>query len=46
MEIKKLMQELSAIKGASNASMIRDNVVKLDIYKNSYKEFFKKTKYP
>ena len=42
MEIKELMQELSALKGASNASMIRDNVVKLDIDKNSSKEFFTK----
>ena len=42
MEIKELMQELSAFKGVSNASMIRDNVVKLDIDKNSSKEFFTK----
>jgi NADH-quinone oxidoreductase subunit C len=42
MEIKELIQELSAFKGVSNASMIRDNVVKLDIDKNSSKEFFTK----
>ena len=42
MEIKELMQELSAFKGVSNSSMVRDNVVKLDIDKNSSKEFFTK----
>ena len=42
MEIKELMQEVSAFEGVSNASMIRDNVVKLDIDKNSSKEFFTK----
>ena len=42
MEIKELMQELSAFKEVGNVSMIRDNVVKLDIDKNSSKEFFTK----
>ena len=42
MEVKELMQELSAFKGVSNAAMIRNNVVKLDIDKNSSKEFFTK----
>ena len=42
MEIKEPMQEMSASKGVSNTSMVRDNVVKLDIDKNSSKEFFTK----
>ena len=40
MNIKELMQELSACNGASNVSKIRKNVVKLDMVKDSSKEFF------
>ena len=44
MDIKELMQELSACKGASNVSIIRSNVAKLDMVKESSKDFFTKLK--
>jgi len=40
MDIKELMQKLSARKGVSNVSLIRNNVVKFDLGKDSSKEFF------
>ena len=44
MDINDLMQKLSAREGVSNASLVRNNVVKCDIEKDLSKEFFKDIK--
>ena len=44
MDINELMQKLSARKGVSNVSLVRNNVVKCDIEKDLSKEFFKDLK--
>ncbi len=44
MDIKELMQELSACKGASNISKIRKNVAKLDMDRICSRELFTKLK--
>ena len=44
MDINELMQKLSAREGVSNASLVRNNVVKCDIEKDLSKEFFKDLK--
>ena len=44
MDIKELMQQLSARGGISNVSLIRTNVVKFDLEKDKSKEFFKHLK--
>ena len=44
MDINDLMQKLSAREGVSNASLVRNNVVKCDIEKDLSKEFFKDLK--
>tara|TARA_B100000678_G_C17838376_1_gene354090 strand:- start:46 stop:525 length:480 start_codon:yes stop_codon:yes gene_type:complete len=44
MEIKAFMKKLSSDKGVSNISLIRSNVVKIDLQKDNCKEFFTKVK--
>ena len=40
MDIKELMQQLSAREGISDVSLVRTNVVKFDLVKEKSKEFF------
>ena len=40
MDIKELMQQLSAREGVSEVSLVRNNVVKFDLDKDKSKEFF------
>ena len=44
MDIKELMQQLSAREGVSDVSLVRTNVVKFDLDKGKSKEFFKQLK--
>ena len=44
MDIKELMQQLSAREGISDVSLVRTNVVKFDLDKEKSKEFFKQLK--
>ena len=44
MDIKELMQQLSAREGISDVSLVRTNVVKFDLVKEKSKEFFKQLK--
>ena len=44
MNIKELMQQLSAREGISDVSLVRTNVVKFDLDKGKSKEFFKQLK--
>ena len=44
MDIKELMQQLSAREGISDVSLVRTNVVKFDLDKGKSKEFFKQLK--
>ena len=44
MDIKELMQLLSAYKGVSDVTLVRANIVKLDLEKDKSKEFFKDLK--
>ena len=44
MNFKDLQKELKAIKGVSNLSLIRQNVIKIDLEKSVSKSFFTKLK--
>ena len=44
MDIKELMQLLSAYKGVSDVTLVRTNIVKFDLEKDKSKEFFKDLK--
>ena len=44
MNFKDLQKELKAIKGVSNLSLIRQNVIKIDLEKSVSKDFFTKLK--
>ena len=44
MDIKELMQLLSAYKGVSDVTLVRANIVKFDLEKDKSKEFFKDLK--
>ena len=44
MNFKDLQKELKAIKGVSNLSLIRQNVIKIDLEKSVSKAFFTKPK--
>jgi len=44
MDIKELLQQLSAYKGVSDVTLVRANIVKLDLEKDKSKEFFKDLK--
>ena len=44
MNFKDLQKELKAIKGVSSLSLIRQNVIKIDLEKSSSKDFFVKMK--
>ena len=44
MDIKELMQLLSAYKGVSDVTLVRANIVKLDLENDKSKEFFKDLK--
>ena len=44
MKFKKLQTKIKAIKGVSNLSFIRENVLKLDLEKNNSNTFFNKLK--
>ena len=44
MNFKDLQKELKAIKGVSNLSLIRQNVIKIDLEKSVSKAFFTKLK--
>ena len=44
MDIKELLQQLSAYKGVSDVTLVRANIVKFDLEKDKSKEFFKDLK--